>query len=48
LESGDVQNLGKYAGVLTNAAKRGNTSLAATHLFLMQNEPDYQKAMGEK
>jgi len=40
--------LERFSKVLTNAAKRGNNSLAATHLFLMQNEPDYQKAMGEK
>lgn len=37
--------LSKYANVLTNALKRGNTSLAATHLWLMNNEPDYAKAM---
>lgn len=38
------QSLGKFADVLTNAAKQGNTALAAAHMALMSN-PDYQKVV---
>jgi hypothetical protein len=45
-QSDGLKSLGKYAGVLSNAAKRGNASLTATHYMLMQ-DPQYRKAIGE-
>lgn len=35
--------MGKFAQPLMDAAKRGNTSLAATHFILQQTQPEYRK-----
>jgi hypothetical protein len=44
-----IQTLGKYAGPLLDAAKRGNQSLAVTHYMLSQQDPEYsQKFQGKK
>lgn len=37
--------LGKFAAPLLQAAQRGNSSLAATHFILQQNNPEYRKAI---
>lgn len=37
--------LGKYAKVLTDAASRGNQSLAATHFLLSQQDPAYRQQL---
>lgn len=41
--SDGLQKLGKYAGPLIDAAKRGNQSLAATHYVLDQTDPQYRE-----
>ncbi len=40
-----AQTLGKFAAPLTEAAKKGNHALAATHAMLFANEPDYREIM---
>lgn len=37
----------KFAKVITDAASRGNSSLAATHFLLSQTNPDYRKMSQE-
>lgn len=37
------ERFGKYAKVLTDAASRGNQSLAATHFLLSQRDPAYRQ-----
>ena len=39
--------LGKYAGPIGDAMKRGNAALATTHYILMQKDPDYRKMMSD-
>ena len=39
--------LGKYAGVLKDAAARGNTSLAITNYALSQHDENYRKTLDE-
>ena len=34
--------MGKYAGVLRDAAQRGNNALGVTHFLLMQKDPNYR------
>ncbi len=43
---GGLEQLGRFAAPLTDAAKRGNQSLAVTHYMLSQQEPEYSKLMG--
>lgn len=38
--------LGKYAGVLENAASKGSASLASTHETLQQADPEYRQVVG--
>ena len=45
-DSDKLKTLGKFGGVLSNAAKRGNAAFTATHYMLMQ-DPQYRKAIGE-
>ncbi len=40
-----LQQLGRFAAPLADAAKRGNQSLAVTHYMLSQQEPEYSKLM---
>lgn len=37
----------KYIRALESAARRGGESAAITHMFLLENDPEYKKAMGE-
>jgi len=37
------QTLGPYAKLLQDAAKRGDSALAATHFILSQKDPEYQR-----
>jgi hypothetical protein len=41
------QVFGRYAGVLSGAAARNASILAATHIALAQSEPDYQQQMAQ-
>lgn len=43
-----LQTLGKYAGPLMDAAKRGNQSLAVTHFVLSQTDPNYAMTVNGK
>jgi len=37
------ERLGQFAGVLTEAAERGQTALGASHFILWQNDPEYRQ-----
>ncbi len=37
----------KFATILSNAATRGNSALAATHFLLQQNDPNYRKTLND-
>jgi hypothetical protein len=41
------QALGKYAGPLQAAAKRGSQALATTHFILENKDPEYRKMVRE-
>lgn len=42
-----LKKLGKFAKPLLEAAKRGNKSLAVTHMLLMNNDPEYMNIVGD-
>jgi hypothetical protein len=46
-DSAFVQSLGKFAGPLLDAAKRGPAAVALTHGLLLR-DPDYRKKVGEQ